>query len=156
MEIRDSGRAGYSVAGAIRPPPPEERLAFLRTLQPVLKEGDFTAPYKSALLQALLDIAVESRIRSDAELPVTHRQLAERFVEYYWGHTEPYRPGAESGGILAQSTGQQAAALRLRPAARSRSGVRTLAQLRRDSQYPGLLSRIARSEERRVGKECLP
>jgi len=90
MEIRDSGvGSGYSVVGAIRPPPPEERLAFLRTLQRVLKEGDFTATYKFALLQALLDIAVESRIRNDAELQVSYRQLAERFVEYYWGTPSP-------------------------------------------------------------------
>jgi len=71
----------------------------LRTLQRVLKEGDFTATYKFALLQALLDIAVESRIRNDAELPVSYRQLAERFIEYYWGHTEPYRPSRSLPGV---------------------------------------------------------
>lgn len=145
MEIRDSGGgSGYAVAGVIRPPPPEERLAFLRTLQRVLKEGDFTATYKFALLQALLDIAVESRIRNDAELPVSYRQLAERFVEYYWGHAEPYRPGMEGGGVLAQSAGKQAAVLRLISEVRGHNGSRTLAQLRRDSHYPALLSRVAK------------
>ena len=145
MEIRDSSvGSGYSVAGAIRAPPPEERLGFLRTLQRVLKEGDFTATYKFALLQALLDIAVESRIRNDAELPVSYRQLAERFIEYYWGHTEPYRPGMEGGGVLAQSAGKQAAVLRLISEVRGHSGSRTLAQLRRESHYPGLLSRVAK------------
>ena len=149
MEIRDSGGgSGYSVAGVIRPPPPEERLAFLRTLQRVLKEGDFTATYKFALLQALLDIAVESRIRNDAELQVSYRQLAERFVEYYWGHAEPYRPGMEGGGVLAQSAGKQAAVLRLIAEVRGHNCSRTLAQLRRDSHYPALLSRVAKVIQR--------
>ena len=114
MEIRDSATSStYAIPDAINPPPPEDRLRFLRTLQRVLKEGDFTATYKFALLQALLDIAVESRVRDAAALSVSYRQIAERFVEYYWAHTEPYRPYAQGGGVLAQSTGRQAAVLTL-------------------------------------------
>jgi len=145
MEIRDSATSStYAVPDAINPPPPEDRLRFLCTLQRVLKEGDFTATYKFALLQALLDIAVESRVRDAAALSVSYRQIAERFVEYYWAHTEPYRPDAQGGGVLAQSTGRQAAVLTLIAATRATTGARTLAQARQHRDYGTLISKVAR------------
>jgi len=141
IDIRDSAGGRYTVA-VRRAPASEDRLAFLRTLQRVLKEGDFTATYKFALLRALLDIAVESRVRDGSELPVSYRQLADKFIEYYWGHAEPYRPGPDGGGVLAQSPGRQAAVITAISSARSRNGARSLAQLRRDGTYSRLQAEV--------------
>lgn len=126
------------------PPSPEERLDFLRKLQRLLKEGDFTATYKFALLQSLLDIAVESRIAGRETLAVSWRQLADKFIEYYWNHTEPYRTGACGDGVLMQSAGRQAAVVSRISRARQQSGAQTLARLRRDAALHSIYERLAR------------
>lgn len=40
------------------PPTPEEQVRFLRNVQRLLAEGQFTASYKFALVHALADLAV--------------------------------------------------------------------------------------------------
>ena len=146
MEIRDSGvpQGVYAGQSQTHAPLPEERLAFLRTLQRVLKEGDFTATYKFALLQALMDLSVESRIVDASRLWIGYRDLAARFVEYYWNHSRPYRPGQGVDGVLAQSTGRQAAVIAHIASAREATSARTLTQLRRGDGYEALLGRVAR------------
>ena len=134
---------GYRRHGC--PPSAEDRLGFLRLLQRVLNEGEFTATYKFALLQAFLDLAIESHIADDAELFITYRQLAERFVEYYWNHTDPYTMDAGEDTVLFQSSGRQAAVLSQIDEVRRR-GHRTLAQFRRlPREYASLLGRIAKT-----------
>lgn len=147
MEIRDAGvpQGLYAGRSLLHGPPPEDRLAFLRTLQRVLKEGDFTATYKFALLQAMMDLSVESRIVDGSRLHIGYRSLAARFVEYYWNHSAPYRPGKGVDGVLAQSTGRQAAVIAQINSAREATGARTLAQLRRDKRFEALLGRVART-----------
>jgi hypothetical protein len=146
MEICDSGvPQGVYVGRSIIPAPsPEERLAFLRTLQRVLREGDFTATYKFALLQALMDLSVESRIVDGACLHLDYRDIAARFIEYYWNHSKPYRPGENVDGVLAQSTGRQAAVITQINNARQATGAHTLAQLRREVVYAPLIGSVAR------------
>ena len=126
-------------------PSAEDQLVFLRLLQRVLNEGEFTATYKFALLQAFLDLSIESRITDDAKLPITYRQIAARFVEYYWNHTDPYPIDMGQDTVLFQSSGRQAAVLSQIGEVRRR-GPRTLAQFRRETrEYESLLARVAKT-----------
>jgi hypothetical protein len=81
-------------------------LEFLRNLQRLLDEGVFTATYKYALLQGLADLSVERQSDSDGALRLPVADIAEKFIQYYWKQTVPYR-GAD--GILHQNAGKQAA-----------------------------------------------
>jgi hypothetical protein len=83
------------------------QIAFLRNLQRLLDEGQFTASYKYALLLALADLSVERSAAPDGTLALPLRDLAERFIELYWRHTAPFR----GAGVLAQNTGRQAAVI---------------------------------------------
>lgn len=65
------------------------QLAFLRDLQRLLDEGQFTASYKYALLIALADLSVERTIAPDGTLAIPLRELAGRFIELYWRHAAP-------------------------------------------------------------------
>ncbi|BCZ81894.1 HNH endonuclease [Paraburkholderia terrae] len=56
-------------------------------------EGDFTATYKFALLISFAELAVEHGADDGAELTLTTRQIAERFVFLYWQHATPYGTG---------------------------------------------------------------
>ncbi len=79
---------------------------FLQRLQRLLDQGDFVATYKLALLRALADLAVESRVGSSEPLEINIGSIAERFIEYYWRQARPYRTG-----VLRQNSGLQAAVL---------------------------------------------
>ncbi len=86
------------------------RLAFLRSLQNLLEEGDFVSTYKFALLHALADIAVEGPPVGEAELEVPTRKIAVKFIEYYWRQVRPFGVN-DSVGMLLQNAGRQAAVL---------------------------------------------
>ncbi|GAB2914789.1 HNH endonuclease signature motif containing protein [Paraburkholderia jirisanensis] len=95
------------------PPSAEAQLTFLAKLQRLLGEGDFTATYKFALLISLADLAVELGADDGAELSLTNRQIAERFIQLYWRQINPYgtgRPGTQPG-VLSQNLGSPAAIL---------------------------------------------
>lgn len=81
-------------------------LAFLRNLQRLLEEGVFVATYKHALLQSLADLSIERPGSTDGSLTLPVPDIAEKFIQYYWPQTAPYR-GVD--GILRQNTGGQAA-----------------------------------------------
>src|SRR5688500_16693228 len=97
----------------VPPPSAEMQLAFLAKLQRLFAEGDFTATYKFALLVALSDLARELVSDDGAELTLTTRQIAERFVQLYWRHALPYGTGKPhtAPGVLTQNLGTQAAVL---------------------------------------------
>ena len=86
------------------------RLKFLRSLQNLLEEGEFSSTYKFALLHALADIAVEAPPVGEAELHITTRQIAGKFIEYYWRQVRPFGVN-EASGMLLQNAGRQAAVL---------------------------------------------
>lgn len=105
----------------IQHPTAEEHLAFLVKLQRLLSEGDFTATYKFALLMALADIAVERGHDDVRPLEISMRDIAEKFIDYYWQQTMPYKatsPCIErvvdtleadvTDGILSQNMGATA------------------------------------------------
>jgi len=101
------------ISPAVSAPSPESQLEFLAKLQRLFAEGDFSATYKFALLVSLADLAVELGADDMAEVTLTHRQIAERFVGLYWHHTTLYgkgRPGTQPG-VLVQNLGTQAAVL---------------------------------------------
>lgn len=83
-------------------------LEFLRKLQRLLNEADFTATYKFALLNALADLSVEGEIAVDSSLSVPVDAIAEKFIEYYWSQARPYCATEGKGFVLRQSTGRQA------------------------------------------------
>ena len=92
---------------------PDARIQFLRNLQNLLEEGDFSSTYKYALLHALADIAVEAPELGDGPLEVHTTQLGAKFIEYYWRQARPFGV-REASGVLLQNVGQQAAVLNKR------------------------------------------
>src|SRR4051812_34602101 len=115
-----SGRALYF---SIQPMPPtsDAQIQFIVNLQRLLDEGAFAASYKFALLLALADLSVEIGEDSGAPLRLTTRQLAEKFIQYYWRQAAPYVTGGDAR-ILQQNAGQQAAILNLLRDARRENG----------------------------------
>jgi 5-methylcytosine-specific restriction endonuclease McrA len=94
------------------PPTPEEQVLFLRNIQRLLVEGQFTASYKFALLLAIADLCVLNGDDSGAALDLNVRDIAERFIEQYWQQCRPFQLGNQSNGlILQQNTGRQAAVI---------------------------------------------
>lgn len=114
------------------------QLAFLRDLQRLLDEGQFTASYKYALLIALADLSVERTIAPDGTLAIPLRELAGRFVELYWRHAAPFR----GAGVLAQNTGRQAAVIGA--IARLHGHLPSLADARRARAWDRLVARVGR------------
>ena len=87
---------------------PIDELKFLRKLQRLLAEGDFSATYKFALLNALADLSLERDAAADGSLRVPVSAIAEKFIEYYWPQARPYRAVDGTGVVLLQNTGRQA------------------------------------------------
>jgi hypothetical protein len=65
-------------------PVAEPQVRFLVNVQRLLDEGSFVATYKFALLLALADIAVESGNDTGEPFAISTKQIAEKFVQYYW------------------------------------------------------------------------
>ena len=94
------------------PPTPEEQVLFLRNIQRLLVEGQFTASYKFALLLAIADLCVLQGDDSGAALDLGVRDISEKFIELYWQQCRPFQLGDQSTGIiLQQNTGRQAAVI---------------------------------------------
>ena len=91
-------------------PTPEQQVQFLRNMQRLLAEGQFTASYKFALVHALADLSVLKGNDSGAPLDLSTKDIAGKFVELYWRQSRPFQVGTETTGlILQQNTGKQAA-----------------------------------------------
>jgi 5-methylcytosine-specific restriction endonuclease McrA len=95
-------------------PTAEEQIHFVDQLQRLLNEGSFTATLKFALLMALADLAVERGDDSGGSLSLTTRDLAPKFIEYYWRQTRPYHSGKSDvcGDVLSQNNDKQLKVLR--------------------------------------------
>ena len=120
---------------------------FLAKIQRLFAEGDFTATYKFALLISLADLAVELGADDGAELTLSIRQIAERFIQLYWRHATPYSTD-KSGmatGILVQNLGAQATVITQISRFRSLHGVHTLPQARALKAYASLLTHVAKT-----------
>lgn len=106
------------------PPTPEDQVKFLTNLQRLLAEGQFVATYKYALLLALADISIEAGDDSGDVLRIPTKDIAEKFVLYYWRQCLPYiqRDNTAPGQVLRQNTGAQAAILKRIANTRSKYG----------------------------------
>jgi hypothetical protein len=84
-------------------PTADEQIHFIDQLQRLLNEGSFTATLKFALLMALADLAVERGDDSGNSLALTTRDLAPKFIEYYWRQTRPYHSSKRDvrGAVLS-------------------------------------------------------
>jgi hypothetical protein len=77
------------------------QIEVLLKLQRLLSEGSFVSSYKFALLQALIDIAVERGEDTDAPLRIPIGEIAEKFVSYYWRQVLPYAPARRAMEVAA-------------------------------------------------------
>ena len=114
-------------------PSPERQIGFLINLQRLLNEGSFVATYKFALLSAPADLCVERGADTDAILEIRTREIAEKFVTYYWRQSRPFLSRWKKGSdlILRQNTGREAGVIRLLRF-QVEAGVNSLAALKRD------------------------
>lgn len=97
----------------VMPPTPEEQVLFLRNIQRLLVEGQFTASYKLALLHAIADLCIIQGDDSGDELVLNVKDISEKFIELYWQQCRPFEFGGEKTGlVLLQNKGKQAAVIR--------------------------------------------
>ena len=128
-------------------PSAEEQLVFLAKLQRIFTESDFTATYKFALLITLADLAVELGADDGEDLPVSIRQIAERFILIYWRQALAYGTGRPntSPGVLIQSNGVQASVVSAIAAFRAQHGAATPQLAQRLPEYHALLGAVAQT-----------
>ena len=132
------------MAAVIPPPSPEAQLTFLSKLQRLLAEGDFTATYKFALLVSLADLAVEQGADDGSTLPLTTRQIGERFIHLYWRQALPYGTGQPraSPGVLVQNNGTQAAVISAIANFRARVSISSPQAARVHPEFRALLTTV--------------
>lgn len=92
-------------------PSAEQQITFLGNIQRVLTEGNFVSTYKYALLLALADLSIETGDDTGDPLRVTTKQIAAKWIDFYWPQCAPYPTSAEQT-VLRQNTGAPAAILR--------------------------------------------
>jgi len=127
-------------------PSADEHLTFLVKLQRLLSEGDFTATYKFALLMALADIAVERGYDDVRELDIPMRDIAEKFIGYYWQQTMPYgQTRSADNGILSQNAGPTAKVISDIRAFREATGLNAIGRAKQAVAFQSLITSIART-----------
>lgn len=124
----------------------EADLQFLRHLQRLLDEGQFTSTYKFALLQALADLCVERDADLDDSLRLPVAAIADKFIEYYWRQALPFTAPAVGSGttVLLQNTDRQASIVRLLAEARSRCDGMLQAARQDEAGWSDLLAEVSR------------
>lgn len=137
-----------------RYPSSDDHLTFLVKLQRLLSEGDFTATYKFALLMALADMAVERGHDDDRPLEISMRCIAQKFIEYYWQQTMPYRAvsgefGADAGlavdGVLSQNMGTTAKVITDIRAFRQAHQIDGIARAKQSKFFSKLITSVAQT-----------
>ena len=130
---------------SIRPPSAEEQLQFLHKVQRLLDEGQFTSTYKFALLIALADLAVEKGDGTGAELELSSREIAEKFIQLYWRQVVPFPVPRGESGVLFQNSDRQAAIINrvTRNHAHTHGGLATLKGNR--PEYRKLVTDVAKT-----------
>ncbi len=105
------------------PPNSDDQVLFLRNIQRLLSEGQFTASYKLALLHAISDLCVLRGEDSGEPLELSVNDISEKCVELYWQQCRPFEIGGQSTGlVLLQNKGKQAAIVRKIVAAQEQFG----------------------------------
>ena len=125
-----------------------DEIKFLRSLQRLLDEGDFTATYKFALLQALSDLSVEDQSSGNGPQVLSLERISEKFIEYYWDQALPFRGEAEGDGILRQNNFNQASIVTEVIKARSACDGNLAVARRNAGSWSGLVKRVANTIEK--------
>lgn len=150
--MADTGEGGLLVrqgelVAMDQQPTAEQHLAFLVKLQRLLSEGDFSATYKFALLIALADISVERGHDDVRPLEIPIRDIAEKFIDYYWQQAMSYTStaGGLEGKFIKQNHGQQAAVLTKIREFRETHNLHNLGKARKSPHYSQLLNAVRRT-----------
>lgn len=81
---------------------PQNPLRLAERILQLLDEGSFASTYKYAVLIALMDLCLEKTSQSgQPPETLTTAQLAEKIIQLYWPHTQPY----DNGSVLRQVNG---------------------------------------------------
>jgi 5-methylcytosine-specific restriction endonuclease McrA len=123
-------------------PTAEEQIHFLQNLQRLLEDGQFVSTYKFALLLSLADLAVEKGDDNNERLTIDSRQIAEKFIQYYWRQAIPYPSSVGSSSILQQNTGQQAAIINETISLRETFGGSYARAIRSTENWNSLITKI--------------
>jgi 5-methylcytosine-specific restriction endonuclease McrA len=130
-------------------PSSDAHLAFLVKLQRLLSEGDFTATYKFALLMAFADISVERGHDDVRPLDIPMRDIAEKFIDYYWPQTMPYGLGMtdadQSTGTLSQTMGTTAKVVSDIQQFRKNNRLDNVAQAKQSKAFYRLVTSVAQT-----------
>ena len=126
-------------------PTAEEQLRFLQNLQLLLDEGIFVSTYKFSLLLALADLAVEKGDVGGARLRITVREIAEKFIGYYWRQVVQYPAmGGVSDYLHFVADGEAAIVQAVRAARMQANG--SLPRARRDkTAWSNLVTGVAKT-----------
>jgi hypothetical protein len=108
----------------------------------LLNEGDFSATYKFALLNALADLSVEREPADDDTLVLPLSAIAEKFIEFYWPQARPFDAVRGDATVLLQNTAKQAAVITTLE--RQHAMHSTLSAVRRSKEWPSLVKRVSR------------
>lgn len=92
----------------------------------------------------MADLSVEQGAEDGAELVLSIRQIAERFIHLYWQHASPYGTGraGSTPGILVQNMGAQAAVLSAIAEIRGRTGASSPHLASNLPDYGALVSKV--------------
>jgi CRISPR/Cas system Type II protein with McrA/HNH and RuvC-like nuclease domain len=107
-----------------------------------LDQGAFTSTYKFAVLLGLMDLVVELADSSgQLAMMITTRQLAEKIIEIYWGHTVDYSP---LNAVPKQNTRGQAEIVSKIELFRQSNNYSTLFKAKRQNEtsYQNLLNNV--------------
>ena len=78
-----------------------EVINFAERVLSLLDQGKFTTTYKFAVLLALIDLSIEKYSKSGrAPTTLTTRELANKVIQIYWLHTNPFDLEGESKLLL--------------------------------------------------------
>lgn len=143
MDLSREGGLLDEQMSVYRSPTAQQQLEFLKKIQRLFDEGDFSATYKFALMTSLVELAVEKGDDSGAPLELTLREIAEKFAELYWPQTVPYtsrQPGTRQG-VLGQNLGKQAAVINHLAILR-KGGAKTLIEARKHAGWSKQIGKI--------------
>lgn len=84
----------------------QNQIEFIRYLQRLMQEGDFSSTYKFAFLHALADICIETPCPNHASLKISLDDIVDKFLMLYWRHARPFGI-SDNDNTLRQNTGSQ-------------------------------------------------
>lgn len=120
-------------------PSNEFQLDFLKTIQRLFAEGQFTTTYKFAMLHSLADISVELEPSRVTNGIIQVEEIGVKFLRLYWNQAAPYK-----GKMLAQNRNKQKPAAILGDLDVLRHSYSTFARLERAEDWQRSKAKAAR------------